>query len=226
MTIPLPSQTIARSLNLGQVLETKWKNVAANVKSGQSMKIGIALPAILVHIDAANAAKYGKVIDMLLSVCEGHDCHFIVQCAYDEKQLVTYAGDKIDKTKIIKFSEGVEDWFPFMRTLDFVVSTRIHGGMAGISNEVPTVIVPTDLRILELINAMKLPSIPLDDVVGKDFTSLGELMEAATVDFEEFEITRRSNLREYKQILESVGLKMDPVLLDIIADESTEEDLE
>ena len=59
-----------------------------------------------------------------------------------------------------------------MHQLDFVVLTRIHGGMAGIANGIPTIIIPTDLQILELINAMKLPSLSFEDAMNKTFVSL------------------------------------------------------
>mmetsp|Transcript_27495 Transcript_27495/g.32089 ORF Transcript_27495/g.32089 Transcript_27495/m.32089 type:complete len:997 (-) Transcript_27495:203-3193(-) len=215
ISLGCPSLSISRSPNLGQVLETKWNNVEANLKSGQSMRLGITLPAITPVDDP----KYQKIVGMLFSLCEAHDCYFIMQARYDRPQLLKYAGDRINKEKILYFNEEVDGWFEFIRTLDFVVSTRIHGGMAGISNEVPTVIIPTDLRILELINAMVLPHISFEDAIGKDFTSLDEIMEAAGRDFTAFETNRRNRLKEYKRMLESIGVEMDPALIDIILDE-------
>ena len=71
--------------------------------------------------------------------------------------------------KIFHFKEEVESWFEFVSKLDFFVSTRIHGGMAGISNGVPMIMIPTDLRILELVDAMKLPHISFEDAMNKEF---------------------------------------------------------
>ena len=195
--------------------------MASKLTSEHKMKIGIGLPALIIGRDP----QYEEIIDTLLSVCEKHDCYFIVQAPYDKPQLLEYAGDKVDKEKVLHFSEGIEDWFEFMRTLDFVVSTRIHGGMAGIINDIPTIIIPTDYRILELVNAMVLPHISFDDAREKDFTSLAELMAATNKDFKRFEANRRNRLKEYKRMLESIDLEMDPALVDIILDEEVADGL-
>lgn len=195
--------------------------MASKLTSEHKMKIGIGLPALILGRDP----QYEEIIDTLLSVCEKHDCYFIVQAPYDKPQLLEYAGDKVDKEKVLHFSEGIEDWFEFMRTLDFVVSTRIHGGMAGIINDIPTIIIPTDYRILELVNAMVLPHISFDDAREKDFTSLAELMAATNKDFKRFEANRRNRLKEYKRMLESIDLEMDPALVDIILDEEVADGL-
>ena len=195
--------------------------MASKLTSEHKMKIGIGLPTLILGRDP----QYEEIIDTLLSVCEKHDCYFIVQAPYDKPQLLEYAGDKVDKEKVLHFSEGIEDWFEFMRTLDFVVSTRIHGGMAGIINDIPTIIIPTDYRILELVNAMVLPHISFDDAREKDFTSLAELMAATNKDFKRFEANRRNRLKEYKRMLESIDLEMDPALVDIILDEEVADGL-
>eukprot|EP00957_Ditylum_brightwellii_P205401 15343727-Ditylum_brightwellii.AAC.1 len=215
ISLGCPSLTISRNLDLGKDLETKWNKVAWHLAMGKyTMKIGIGLPAI----NPGNP-QYGRIIDMLLSICEGHDCYFIAQMPEDRPNLLKYAQDKVDEEKLLHFWEDIESWFEFMSTLDFVVSTRIHGGMAGISSEIPTIIVPTDLRILELVNAMILPHISYEDAIEQNFTYLAELMVATNKDFNEFEINRRNRVKEYRRMLGSVGLEMDPALLDIIIDE-------
>lgn len=176
-----------------------------------SLKIGIGLPAL--HDDKA---KYAKIMNLLLAVCEDHDCHFIEQAGYDKSLLLNYAKDKVNVKNVHSFNEGVEPWFQFMHQLDFVVSTRIHGGMAGISNGIPTIVIPTDMRILELINAMKLPSVSFEDAMNKKIVSLLELMRAAKKDFIAFETNRIDRLIHYKHMIESVGLRMDPVLVEVL----------
>ena len=74
--------------------------------------------------------------------------------SYDKGQLLKFGGDRVDKSKVLFFKDGVEDWFEFTQGLDFLVSTRIHGGMAGVTVGVPTLFLPTDFRIMELVNAM------------------------------------------------------------------------
>ena len=80
--------------------------------------------------------------------------------------------------------------------------------MAVISNGIPTIVIPTDMRILELINAMKVPSISFEDAMNKTFVSLLELMRAAKKDFIAFGTNRIDRLIHYKHMIESVGLRM------------------
>lgn len=204
ISLGCPSLTISRSLDLGQDLEIKWNNVMSLLEKGKhTLKIGVALPAMRIESE-----DYSQVLDMLLSVCQSHDCYYISQMEYDEKQLLEYTRDKIKikQSNLRFFREGVESWFEFMHGLDFVLSTRIHGGMAGISNGIPTVIVPTDYRILELVNAMKLPHIPYDVVMNKKLTSLDEIFAETEKDFAGFEINRRHHLKEYRRMLESAEI--------------------
>ena len=208
---PSSSLTISRSHNLGLVLKNKWEDVVSQLQARRVLKIGIGLPAI-----APTNPKYEKVMSMLLSACEDHDCYFIAQTPRDKPGLLEYSNNSIDDNKILCFAEGVEAWFEFMRHLDFVVSTRIHGGMAGIVNGVPTVIIPTDLRILELVDAMKLPHVTFGKALENNFTSLLDIMDASTKNFAAFESNRRNRLEVYKGILESVGLQMHPELVEII----------
>jgi len=217
LSLGCPSLTISRSPDLGQVLESKWNSVASRLSKGKHLRIGIALPAIQRTIDAE---FYEMFVDLLFSICEDHECHFIIQASYDEGQFLKYAKEKgkkkFTKKSMLHFKTGVEDWFEFMHSLDFVVSCRIHGGMAGIINDVPTIIIPHDYRIMELVNAMMLPYISIDDAVDKGVSSLVELMSVANKDFKAFEVTRISRLYSYKRMLESIDLEMDPELLAIM----------
>lgn len=212
------SLTISRIPNLGAVLENKWNGILHELEGAgdRSMKIGIGLPAM----PHDTSGKYEKMIDMILSICEKHDCFFIEQMPYDKPKLLKYAKGKVNETKIMEFKEGVEKWFEFVQGLDIVVSARIHDGMVGISNAIPTIIIPTDYRILELIYAMELPYVALEDVVGTEFHSLIELMAATKADFKEFERIRRNHIKSCKNILESVGIEMDATLVNIIMTET------
>ena len=149
-------------------------------------------------------------------MCEPHDCYFIVQMSYDRGQLLKFGGDRVKEKNVMQFRDGVEDWFEFMKGLDLAVSTRIHGGMAGVAVGLPTLFLPTDFRIMELVNAMKLPHIPFESFSSKNYTSLDQMMKAATNDFAQFEANRRDRLKEYRRLLNSVGVEMDPALVDIL----------
>lgn len=217
LSLGCPSLLISRSPDLGQVLENKWNSVASRLSNGKRLKIGMALPAIMRTRDTKS---YDTYVDLLLSICVDHECHFILQSGYDQGQFLKYAKMKgmtsITKQSTHHFKTGVENWFEFMPSLDFMVSCRIHGGMAAIVNNVPTIVIPHDYRIMELVNAMMLPHISIHDATNMNVSSLEMLMAVANKDFKAFEANRRDLLREYKRMLESIGLEMDSQLLAIL----------
>lgn len=177
------------------------------------LKVVLTLPALQI---AKTPEEYSRILDAMLSLYHQHDAYFIVQSNFDRPQLLKYANGTVDESRILTFADHVEPWFEFIATMDILVSTRIHGGMAGISNQVPAVIIPTDFRIVELVNAMKLPMLPMDKVVGGEkYTSLLQLLNDVPVDFDAFEENRRRKLKEYKRIVEGIGLEMDPELVAI-----------
>lgn len=61
-----------------------------------------------------------------------------------------YANGDVDESRMLTFKHSVEPWFDFISTVDVGVSTRIHGGMAGIAKGVPAVIIPTTSVSLSL----------------------------------------------------------------------------
>ena len=214
-----PSLTISRNMNLGRTLQTKWNKVMTALQAGgeeaKKLKIVLTVPAIQLN-SPTKGHLYRRLTDMLLSLYEQHDCYFIMQSDYDRPNLMHYTNHTLDPSRVLTFDDKVEEWFEFISGMDIVVSTRIHGGMAGISNQVPAVIIPTDFRILELVNAMKLPTLPMGNVETTKYDSLMQLMEDIPVDYEGFETNRRRKIREYKRMLEGIGLEIEPNLAAII----------
>jgi hypothetical protein len=209
----LRSLTISRNTNLGNILKKKWQAIVLRLSRKERVKLAIAVPAFQFA-----DVSYARVMEKLFSICKEHDCTFFMQANYDQSQLLKYAVDSVNEGQIVHFKEDVEVWFEFISKFDFMVSTRIHGGMSAIVNEVPTIILPTDYRIMELVNAMKLPHIPVDIVLGKEptFKSLMDVINSVEPNFDEFERTRLHHLIEYKIMLENIGLEMDPALVNII----------
>jgi len=98
---------------------------------------------------------------------------------------------------------------------------RIHGGMSGISAGVPTIVIPTDYRMQELVDAMRVPHVTLEQLESEDELhyshDLAELLDKAHyTDFGDFERNRRNKISRWKGILETVGVQMDPALTDIL----------
>ena len=93
--------------------------------------------------------------------------------------------------------------------------------MSGISAGVPTIVIATDYRIQELVEAMRVPHVTLEQLESEDELhyshDLAELLNKAHyTDFGEFERNRRYKISRRKRILETVGVQMDPALTDIL----------
>eukprot|EP01082_Thalassiosira_pseudonana_P009744 g8670.t1 g8670 contig30:5647-7020(+) len=216
ISLGCPSLTINRDLNLGATLKAKWNKVLESlreVNAARKIKVALTLPAIQMK---TNYDDYKMFVDVLLSLYRQHDSYFIMQSDYDEYQLKEYTKGEVDESRMLTFKHSVEPWFDFISKVDVVVSTRIHGGMAGIAKGVPAVIIPTDFRILELVEAMKLPALAVDTIEKERHSSLINIMEDAPFDHVAFEANRRQKIKEYKRILEDVGLEIDPSLSAIV----------
>ena len=99
-------------------------------KGSKSLKVALALPAL-----KSSQKDYEPAVDLLMSIFTQHDCYFIKQSEYDRDQLIRYAANRnitISDSRILSFDDHVEPWFDFIKTMDFVVSFRIHGAMAAI----------------------------------------------------------------------------------------------
>ena len=59
---------------------------------------------------------------------------------------------------------------------------------------------------------MKLPVLPMEKTLERKYKSLLDIINDVSVDFDEFEKNRRDKLKQYKRILEDVGLEIDPAL--------------
>lgn len=216
ISLGCPSLTINRDLNLGTTLGEKWDSVMKTLRSGNTTKAKELKVAITLPADGHTDPEYKRMVDILLSIYQQHDCYFIMQDSGDKNKLQRHASGKFQLARLVTFEHSVESWFDFMSEFDLVVSTRIHGGMAGIARGVPVVFVPTDFRILELVEAMELPFLSLEKLDTKRHSSLINILEDVPFDTVKFEANRREKIKEYKRILADVGLEIDPELEAII----------
>ena len=123
---------------------------------------------------------------------------------FDDDQLLTYY--------------DVDVWIDELSKVDFVLSARIHGGMAAIAASTPVVFIPTDLRIRELVDVMKLPSLDMNTDLPKNPSDLDllQMLNVANVDYRAFEENRRHRLAQYRDVLAEVGLEINPNHLAIL----------
>ena len=128
---------------------------------------------------------------------------------------------------------NVETWLHDANTkYDLCISSRIHGSMTFINSGIPTVAIPTDFRIMELLDSMKVPYI-LPAQLQRIITSWNEtksghqhkdhqlilpiLEQAKNRNFKTFEINRRNKIQQWQSILqENGGIEINPSLLKIL----------
>mmetsp|Transcript_23397 Transcript_23397/g.28742 ORF Transcript_23397/g.28742 Transcript_23397/m.28742 type:complete len:348 (+) Transcript_23397:531-1574(+) len=189
-----PSLTINRSPNLGFELSLKWETTLERLMRGEKIKIGVTLPAPGVKKETNEYNR--QLISSIEKIYRSkHDVYFIKQTREDRKiasQIVS------DNSYAISF-DNAEDWREFTGGLDVIISSRIHGGMAGIMAGTPAVIIPTDMRIMELVNAMTLPTLSLEKFLGLDPEDILTMLQLADPDFVAFERNKREKIRSTKK---------------------------
>ncbi|GMH90512.1 hypothetical protein TL16_g11792 [Triparma laevis f. inornata] len=210
-----PSLTISHDLNLGRIMKTRWDATMEKIQKGERLqKLIITLPALQ---PAENPEKYDSLVSMFLHLYQNHEVYFIEQMGYDRSNFVNYKkrSTKIVKPEDWKRFDNVEDWIDFVSDADLIVSTRIHGGMAGIATGTPTFVIPTDFRIMELVNAMAIPYLSMEKAT-LPFESLSKTVSLVEKDFDLFERNRRIKIYEYVRILGEIGVEIDPALLEVL----------
>ncbi len=95
------------------------------------------------------------------------------------------------------FPANYEDWFQTIGEKDFVVGTRLHGVFAGLLRNIPSVLIPRDIRTKEISEFYQLPTVKIDHI--EDY-SLEKIYEE--VDFETFNKTYKKRYRNFFNFLE------------------------
>ena len=193
---------------MGRDLSEKWERTLTKLRKKETIRLGITLPAMR-DIEK----KLGKEFLSALSKMyerENIHAHFILQTKEDGKHATEKMG--AHESHIHTFW-NVEEWAGFTKDLDIVISTRIHGSMATFMAGTPAVVIPTDFRIMELVNSMKLPNLSMDKFLEANSEDLLSILELVKPDFEEFERNRREKIAIYLEMLTAYGIEMHPELL-------------
>lgn len=215
-----PTLTLSREPSLGKLLATKWKGVAKSMEQQEQLEIVLVLPELNGQgFVGAESRPHKEISKLYANICKEHICTFVVQNESTDKQhflAYDHAIKSVYNAPFNTFQNDVHEWLDFVRDKDFVVSCRIRGGMAGISTGVPTIIIPTDYRIQEATEEMKIPKVSINQVIENKYTSFSELFRDAKVDFKSFEINRRDKISIYKKMMNKSGFQMDPTLESIL----------
>eukprot|EP01063_Lacrimia_lanifica_P011287 TRINITY_DN180_c0_g1_i3.p1 TRINITY_DN180_c0_g1~~TRINITY_DN180_c0_g1_i3.p1 ORF type:complete len:874 (+),score=166.92 TRINITY_DN180_c0_g1_i3:437-3058(+) len=200
-----PSLTIARDPNLAATMARRWRATREKLEAGKRIRLVLTLPAL--HTPEMKE-RFAPVLKVFPTLYEQHDTRFVLQTPQDRAWTKKYT--QIDQNHVLTFND-TDSWTKYMEGVDLVFSTRIHGTMAAIGGGAPAFVVPTDFRIQELVDAMRIPYLPMEEAV-KPFSSLQETMSRVVRDYGVFEKNRRSKIAEYKSILAGMGARLHPQL--------------
>jgi Polysaccharide pyruvyl transferase len=207
MTMGCPSLTINTVANLGATMDQKWKTTLNKLADKERVKLVLALPA------TPGRYVHRKVMELFAKLAKVHEVVMILQSPKQGELDIAKQLGMMEHTRAVEF-DNVEEWFNLTANADLVLSARIHGGMAGIAGGTPSIVIPMDWRIQELVDAMHIPSLPLERI-NSDM-DLGMLLRQADVDFKAFEANRRERILQYIEILGEADLEINPKLLDVV----------
>lgn len=214
--IGCPSFTINRAKDLGSVLKHRWKG-ALQKSTTSFMRIAMHLPQM-----ERGARFHEEVYKTLIRLYSQYDSMFVLQSDYDYPQLksrLSKAGIHWDTSRVMFFT-SVVDWLDQLKTVDFVIGSRIHGTMAAVAAGAACLILPTDFRTLEMAQAMNIPMIAgaeLDELDAATFNLTATMEKVLSrFDFVEFEKTRRAAIRTYSDILAGMDIEIHPELLEVL----------
>ena len=146
---------------------------------------------------------------------EYENASFLPQ-GYDEFSLL-YTGLQNFKTKTaypdsfddVEYSSGnakfflnPTTWIDFMKTLDFSFGTKLHGNITATIAGTPSITIPLDARMKELVDYHDLSAIRPENIDSSK--SLNDLIE--TVDLYSVEGKQKENYQKFTQFLEKNGL--------------------
>jgi len=102
----------------------------------------------------------------------------------------------------LNYFVDIDAWKAYLTTFDFVVGTRFHGSVMATLAGTPSLLLTTDLRVLELAEYHQLPHIPLTDI--HEGTVPEELIEHVTYD--RYNAVNAEAKQHYKSFLLHNGL--------------------
>ena len=107
-----------------------------------------------------------------------------------------------DVSKALTFT-NVHSWLKYYnRSVDFSVGTRLHGNIAGTLSGVPSLTIPYDKRVAELVNYHNLPFVEYKEL--KEDTTLYDLF--ARTDFNSVNKGHSERFNHYIDFLHKLGL--------------------
>jgi len=211
-----PSLFINTHKNLGKKLEVKYNSLVAAVKAkdAQKLRIAVAMPD-----------RYTKkVVPFLTKILVEFPNSILVHQQTNGDSILEHACKQMNITKPSRpsymFYDAL-DWRQFSASMDLVISARIHGSMIAIAAETPAMLIPVDMRVLELGEAMHIPHIMPNDLPEDDSNGVIEDLSGAVSALKRqfngktFDNQRSAYAATYKELFSKVGLRLNPAIANL-----------
>ena len=211
VTSPLgcPSFMLNADAAAGAAIAEGWRRLTSRPLEPASMRLALLLPNL--WSDSVCGMLFGLFVQYPRSffVLQQDSDRAIIERARREYRL-----SHVDPARVLYYYD-VEAWRTALLGLDLVVGSRIHGAMMGHYASVPSAVVATDHRILELCAAMHVPHVVavrqwLSKPAGRgggSFDLNGFVRHVAPqFDGAKYDLTRATAARVYVRLLESLGV--------------------
>jgi hypothetical protein len=202
-----PSLTINRRPDLGELLEQKWRKVVTGRDS--KIKLAVALPKFGAMEDSRTAQMLVKILKLFPK------SEVVIQQPSDFSVLHllhTQEGFFLPYERFRYFYHPV-DWISSLKSFDLALSFRIHGGMAAIAAEVPTIVISTDHRIKEMAETMSVVTKTITEMKNEFSGDLFSFLAPIKVNGKEFDCRRAAITRVYREKFQQLGAPLHPDLV-------------
>ena len=169
-----PSLMLNPKKDLGELILQKSKVIA----DSKEAVFGIALP---VNPD-------GVFISTVVTWLESYPMSSVILQSREDIRSVKKILDDldtkfVDMLKRVHMFHSLSEWMRYARTLDFMISARIHGSMVTIANEIPTVLLAVDSRTEELGQFMNIPLLRITAMNATAFPPVELVRKHLTVSY-------------------------------------------
>lgn len=196
-----PSLFRNKKPRLGELMQKKLQTLKESAYP--DLRIGITFFTKEVRNNVANVAALLKAYARAAVILQADGDLTTMRSL--EKEL----GGKLPSERVVHFYDP-ESWGnELSQRFDLVVGHRIHGSMMALSAEVPFVVFPGDIRIAELVEAMKLPKADLA-IWYEDSLNLEKVLQGTIFNATEFDCNRVAVADVYSKWFLQHGVDVHP----------------
>lgn len=202
-----PSLFLNKDLHLGRRLQDAYCGLPA-LSSTRQLRFAVGLPAGCLSAEQLTIA-------LLRLVGSTPGSFVVVQDANDYTCIDRYGPKAKLSYRSVRYFYSVPAWAEALHEVDALVSARIHGSMMGLAVVKPVVVIATDMRILELAEAMRMPYIVMDvpalQATSIDTAGIWARM-ATSFDGAAFDANRYRIASLYRNMFDRIGMPLHPAV--------------